>query len=291
MLIRAVCLFVMLVFPVVTLAADSKSSSTDKAAWNKELAKLRREKPDEYVKFHTTATFIAEIVLAELGYGTGPFDGVQDKKTITALREYEKKRGIPVTGDPLSYETFNQLEKDKNIIDYQPVSLPGLHIFTEMWDDGYVSASGTWIISGEKMGWPEQTSKIDCYKNIGKCIEATAIVSGEGDMRVLSVDIDTYEIERWDQHEIVTKPLQFLCTRYVRRFNRLQKSVTGIRSTISNHEGCKGIEASQKYLVLTDGFKVYWELKQNRMKKMQELVQISLGLLKTLEGSSGQKPQ
>ncbi|MFZ2448622.1 MAG: peptidoglycan-binding domain-containing protein [Syntrophobacteraceae bacterium] len=250
-----------------------------------QLAKMKREKPDEYAKLRTSATLMAEMELARLGYEPGPFDGVLDERTKAAIREYEKKRGIPITGDPLSYETTIQLQKDEKTLSHEAAFLSGLSVVTNFWDDGVVSARGTWTISNEKMGEPEQTSKIECYRSWGLCIESTAILQRISGSPSLFNDIDTYEIERWDEKEIVTKPKDFGgCTRYVRRINRLQESVTGIRSTVSNKDICKGVDQDEKYLVLKDGFEVYMEVKMNHGRKVRELMQFSPTVLKTLDG-------
>jgi hypothetical protein len=268
------------------IASDAQKPLPEKAAWDRGLRELQREKPTEYRKMRTTLTAAAQITLAQLGYGTGPFDGILDEKTQSALREYQKNRGLPITGDPLSFETVEQLRADGDAHNYRPTSLPSFHVFTDLWDSGYVSASGTWVISGERLGFPEQTSKINCDRSLRTCTEATAILSGGGGDRRLSVDIDTYEIERWDEHDIATKPLQFGCTRYVTRLNRLQKSVTAIRSTTSNDGMCSGTDRAEKYLVLTDGFKVYWELEQERREKWREITKISPDLLNVLESQA-----
>lgn len=289
MKIRSLAIAVLLLSSAIVFAGELSQQKSEKARWEGELKKLKSENPTEYTKTQTTFTFVAEVLLAELGYGIGPFDGVLDKKMEAALRAYQENRKLPVTGDPLSFETVEQMKKDRDSHNYQPVGLPFLHVFIDLWDAGYVSASGTWIISGEQMGLPEQTSKIDCRRERGICTEATAIVFGEGGERQLSVDIDIYEIERWDTHEVVTKPLQFGCTRYVRRFNRVQKSVTSIRSTISTEDTCKGIDHTEKYLVLSDGFNVYWELQQKQQKKWRELIQISPELVKLLTAPSNLK--
>ena len=264
---------------ICAMGGDIKKPTGDKAAWHLELEKLKREKPAEYEEMRTMSTLLAQVVLAELGYGTGPFDGVLDERTRNALREYENTRRLPIMGDPLSFETNQRLQADQEALHYYSVALPSLQISTSLWDSGYVSAEGTWIISGGEMGEPEQTSKLVCQRPLGTCIEATAVFSGKGDDRLLSLDVDTYEIERWDGVEIITKPLQFGCARYVRRFNRLQKSVTGIRSTTSNEGACKALDLTEKHLVLTDGFKVYWELSQQRLKRRRELLRMSPQLL------------
>jgi hypothetical protein len=252
-----------------------------RAAYQRDLDRIKKD-PKEYESAKLTFTFMTKLTLAALGYGTCPIDGTLDEATTSALLAYQKKRNIPQTGDPMSFETFEQLEADRKIIDFHPLRLPGLVVVTDLWDDGYVSGSGTWVLSIEKTAYPEQTSRINCNEWRRICTEATAIVTGEGDDRFLSIDIETYEIERWDDHELVTKPRApgFGCARYVRRINRNQKTVTGIRSTISNEGICKGVENRELYMTLSDGFKTYRDLLKARNEKWVQSLNVSLDSFK-----------
>jgi hypothetical protein len=280
---------VLVLLPAGSVAAQSVKQTNEKQAFQEELARLRKAEPAEFDKARRVFTLATELLLARLGYGIGPFDGVLDPKTAEALRAYEKARRIPVTGDPLSFETVEAVRRDTAALDENAPSLPPRHVFTDLWDSGYVSASGTWTIVGEEMGMPRQTSKINCDRKVGVCTEATAILTFHDGEPSLSVDIDTYEIERWDQHEVVTKPLQFGCTRYVRRITRLQKAVSGIRSTTSIGDECKGIDQGEKYLVLADGFEVYWRLREAQRAKWRDLMLVTPELLKDLGGPKKQR--
>ena len=288
-IVRAVLLVVVLA-PARSLAAQSVTQTNEKHAFQEELVRLRKGDPGEFEKAKRVFTLATELLLARLGYGVGSFDGVVDPKTAEALRAYEKARGIPVTGDPLSFETVETVRRDTATLDKHPPSLPPRRVFTDLWDTGYVSASGTWTIAGEEMGMPHQTSKINCDRSAGVCTEATAILTFHDGEPSLSVDIDTYEIERWDQHEVVTKPLQFGCTRYVRRITRLQKAVSGIRSTTAAGEDCKGIDQSEKYLVLADGFEVYWKLRERDRAAWRDLILIAPEVLNDL-GAPKKEPK
>jgi len=261
----------------------------ERSEYETELQRLKRDKPTEYENSRRMANLLAQLLLGRLGYGIGPYSGLLDEKTKKALREYQKLRNLPITGDPLSFETFEQINKDMELLDYQPVALPGLHVFLDSWSQGYVSAKGTWVLTNEKMGLPEQASDIHCFRDKRTCTEATAIVSGKGSNRRLTVDTDFYEIERWDEYEIVTKPKEtgFGCTRYVRRFNRVQKSVTGLRSTISTEGACQGVEAKELNTTLSDGFEVYWDLNKNAKKIFGDLMRFSPEALKSVEQKAG----
>jgi hypothetical protein len=52
---------------------------------------------------------------------------------------------------------------------------------------------------------------------------------------------------------------------------------------------CKGVDPKEMYMVLTDGFKVYWELRQDRNKKWRQLLNISPNLLQYLESDKKEK--
>ncbi len=292
MCLRAGMLTILLVFLVATMAQSQPTTDKkrkERSEYETELQRLKRDKPTEYENSRRMANLLAQLLLGRLGYGIGPYSGLLDEKTKKALREYQKLRNLPITGDPLSFETFEQINKDMELLDYQPVALPGLHVFLDSWSQGYVSAKGTWVLTNEKMGLPEQASDIHCFRDRRACTEATAILGGKGSNRSLIVDTDFYEIERWDEYEIVTKPKEtgFGCARYIRRFNRVQKSVTGLRSTISTGAACQGVENKELTMTLSDGFKVYWELNKNAKKIFSDLMRFSPEALKSIEQKAG----
>jgi hypothetical protein len=101
---------------------------------------------------------------------------------------------------------------------------------------------------------------------------------------VLSADIDFYTIERWDKDEIVTKPRKLRCVQYILRFNRTQESVTAIRSTIAQHDICKGVENKELYLELKDGIDVSTNLLIAHQKQRKELYQVTGQALKLFRG-------
>ena len=40
--------------------------------------------------------------------------------------------------------------------------------------DGYVKAAGTWVIEGDRQGFPLQTTEITCKRELKRCSSATA---------------------------------------------------------------------------------------------------------------------
>jgi hypothetical protein len=158
-------------------------------------------------------------------------------------------------------------------LDNRPIGLPSKHVFIDLWDRRYVSAAGTWTIAGEDLASPEQTSRIECHRETGRCTESTAIIDHASSGRLL-----------WDQHELVTKPRQYGCVRYVRRFNRVQGSVTGIRSTTASDGLCKAVDKSEKHLLLADGIEIHLKMLREHTAKQKEI--IAPELWRALEGSS-----
>ena len=274
----------LLVLGVLYTVHVSATTQTDgKEAYYQELLKLKRDKPAEHERQHRLLTFVAQTLLGRLGYDVGPFDGVLGDRAQAALRLYQKNRGLPVTGDPLSFETNKQINADYVALNEQIVSLPQLSVRTDAWDAGYVSAEGTWTIQGEELAWPEQTSRIRCFLGLGICLEATAVIETRpfGTGEHLSVELNTYEIERWDDTELVTKPRHdALCVQHILRISRVQESVTGIRSTVSTEELCKGI--SEKYLVLADGLEWSQKLQKRQAEAWRNLTQVSPSLIEML---------
>ena len=138
-----------------------------------------------------------------------------------------------------------------------PVAMAGLSVSTDLWDKGYVSYEGTWVLEGEKIWAPLQTSTATCNLKDRVCIQSTASVSDN----TLLVNQDTYEISNWDDHIIVYKD-SALCMDSIYTINRDTKQVSGIR--IPNEGKEKICSASNKELRsrLTNGFDVYWDMQK-----------------------------
>ncbi len=290
MYLRTGILTVLLVFSVTTVVQSQPTTDKrrkEQTEYETALQNLKQDNPKEYQNTRQLMILMTQLLLGRLGYGVGPYDGVLNETTKDALREYQKRRKLTVTGDPTSFETFQQVEKDMKSLDNDPVGLPSLFVSLDFWKAGYVSGKGTWILANEKMGWPEQTTQLECRRDQRICTEATAILSRTGGSKSLSVQTSVYEIERWDDHEIVTKPKEsgFGCVRYTLRINRVQKSVTGIRITISTKGPCESMVAKEMYMTLSDGLKVYLDLYRNSKKTMSELMRYSPEMLRSMEQS------
>jgi hypothetical protein len=284
----AIVLVVCLVMAALAQPTPDKERKDRAAAWETALEQLKRDKPKEYDDTKRTATLAVQLLLGRLGYGVGPYTGVLDDTTQAALRAYQHHRPLPVTGDPLSFETFEQLQHDMDVLDYEPVGLPPLTISLSFWDAGHVSGKGTWVGTNGEMAQPEQATDIQCYREQRRCIEATALVTGQGGKRILAVDMKEYEIARWDDHEIVTTPREISggCVRYVLTFHRAQQSVMGQRSPISTTGECVGVEAKDLHMVLSNGITVYVELFKRSKQAARALMRFSPEVIEFMDRPS-----
>jgi peptidoglycan hydrolase-like protein with peptidoglycan-binding domain len=269
---------------IIRAQPASNTEQNERSAYQTALVKMKVEQPEQYEKSRRLATVLAEMMLGRLGYGVGSFDGVLSDNDKAALLRYQAQRGLALTGDPLDFDTTKRLGADLNLLDSIPLPLPRRIVSLNAWNSGWVSAEGTWTIVGDKMASPERTATIQCERGRAICTEAQAIVgNGLGGRYLENVDLNVHEIERWDDKEITTKPLEFGCVRYVLRINRSQQSVTAIRSTTSTEGICKDVTNSEFYLVLSDGGAVYDGLQRTYQETLQ-LMQITPEMSKLITG-------
>lgn len=137
-----------------------------------ETVKEREAEEQEFQKIKANPKRIVSVTqaaLGALGYGTGPFDGNFDRKTADAIRRYQLARNLQETGD-LDVSTMKMAAEDFSEYHKSFPNLPNLHVFTDYWESGYLSARGTWIIEGDRQAHPLQTTEIHCYRDRRQCI-------------------------------------------------------------------------------------------------------------------------
>ncbi len=198
---------------------------------------------------------VAQMLLGQFGYGVGPFDGRYDDKTRRAVKYYQDSNRLPGTGD-LDYRTLKQLTDDADWLDQFPLQLPPFVFHDETWD-ATVSVGGTWILVNGQQSLPLQTTHLECNRKWQYCAESTA-VAGEDNRLVLNVD--HYEIERWDDQEIIASSKDRDCTIDTVRLSRLEKTVTRLR-TPSDSEPCRRSDSQNATLRLESGINIWTDLK------------------------------
>jgi hypothetical protein len=221
--------------------------------------------------------FEAQLTLGRLGYGPGPFEGALDERTKHAIRAYRSDKGLP-SDDDIDRNVINLLREDNRKLDKLQLGLPSFSIDLTDWSN-QVRAQGSWTIIGKDPGVQLQTSEIRCIKSWGYCSDATATIEGAmGESFFspqLSVVVTTYPIERWDQNEIVTKPIDRSCVRYTLRLNKNQHSVLGIRSSLKRSGVCSGVEAEDNHLELAGGEQIVLKRYEDRKALKRNLIRAS----------------
>lgn len=212
-----------------------------------------------------------QTLLGRLGYGV-TFNGTLDEAMQAALRAYQLDRALPATGW-LDLQTLMQARRDEKALDRQVALLPFPTFFGDLWSQ-YVSAGGTWVMENDTQGNALQATEISCYRETMQCVEATAVL-GEGSLApTLNVLVENYGIERWDEHEIVTRPNDKVCVRYVLRINRHLGAVTAIRSTINREGLCQQADTKDIHLRLADGGTISRELMSTREETRRNLTKL-----------------
>lgn len=125
------------------------------------------------------------------------------------------------------------------------------------------TAHGTWVrtdLTGDSIANPLQTSRIKCYRLQAKCIEATAFVSGT----LLDTELHTFDVEKWTADVIVFTD-QDLCATTVYTID-LRTNVVSGAGHLSNQDStlCKmNFKGKDRWsLLLSNGFDVYWKLRE-----------------------------
>jgi hypothetical protein len=110
-------------------------------------------------------------------------------------------------------------------------------VYTGGWDQGFVTASGTWVLDGEKHAFPINMSEIQCFKENSRCYAAGARLSNN----YLVAELDFYNVTKWDNStlEFVTDAR---CVSYVYVINRNTEKLTGRRvAKTTDDPTCKSL--------------------------------------------------
>ncbi len=137
----------------------------------------------------------------------------------------------------------------------QPVALPQYEF--EAADDPekgrVVRSRGTWIA---ELGPPEplQTTTIECRKSSMQCLESAATVVFVGDRGVLESVQTVFDVDRWTDAEIVSKPTPVKCTNRTLVIDVANKHTRSRVSAAEERGACKA--RPEGTLDLVTGFKV-----------------------------------
>ena len=236
-------------------AKDAQQTWKEMQKKNEEYFKELKEKnPAEWNKLHAQDILDAQETLASFGYGT-TFTATLDEKTTEALRVFQKRSGLPVTGD-VDTATVQRLIQDKAELE-RKIPLGPVYTFDDADWKNFIKAEGAWFEQGKEPDakTPVIPAVVECYKSLGLCIQAGVFSEGSETIRLW-----LYEIERWDEYEIVTKPYDLPCGRETMHINRPGKTVLRINTAAyKNSKACTkmfGPPGAESVVRLDDGTKI-----------------------------------
>lgn len=250
-----------------------KEDPAFKAEWDK----LQKSDPKGFEKRKDQFTVMAQMDLAELGYGTS-FTGDLDAGTKEALKGYQTHRGLPATADVDPW-TIDQLRADDELIHQPELFLTPFQFFADRWDDGGFTSNGSWLEDGATD--PEiESSQIECYRDWKLCIDGQAIqLKGFGGGINLVGKFEAYQIKSWDKYEIVAdSAYPSPCERDTLRINRQEKSVTIVSTpAYQNEKTCQDLLGKPKTvdIRLVDGKEISGPLNQKRQDALHFLLKFS----------------
>jgi hypothetical protein len=133
--------------------------------------------------------------------------------------------------------TYQELQKQRSA----PVTLPryAFYIFNNPEKASVVQAFGTWYVADGPIPTETlQTTTIECTKTRLQCVESTAMVS-VSERGFLDSISTVFEVERWTDAEIVTKPEKGRCTTRSISMDLENRLASSVIAAIPDAEKCK----------------------------------------------------
>lgn len=142
-----------------------------------------------------------------------------------------------------------------------PVALPSYEF--EAGSDAargqWVRSRGTWIAE-QGPPQPLQTTTIECRKSSMQCVESAATVVFVSDRGVLESVQTIFDIERWGEAEIATKPAAGRCSSRTLIFDLVNRRARSRVTASEETATCR--QRPESMLELVTGFKVRAEAMQ-----------------------------
>ncbi len=216
----------------------------------------------------------SQIYLGRFGYGIGPFSGKLDQPTQDALRAYQKYVGISETGT-INKETLEHLTDDNRTLDQILPFIPKYRFEDANWEE-MVSAHGTWALANLPVKEALQTSQISCHRKWNLCSVSTAKLAPGYTATLLSYT-NLYEIETWNESEIVTKSAKTgTCVSTILRIRHAEQSITRLTSfERSETDACATVVPREIPMQLADGSQIYRALKQQKNQDAQRILRVN----------------
>jgi hypothetical protein len=128
-----------------------------------------------------------------------------------------------------------------------PVALPNFWFYV-VGEPGRmtIQTHGTWLVTdGPPLRDRLQTSTLECHQARMQCMASTAVVSMHGGSFLESFPRN-YEIETWNEREIITKPVMTDCSSHVVTLNLVDRGVSAVTSLLPDKSDCKEVARKLK---------------------------------------------
>ena len=146
--------------------------------------------------------------------------------------------------------TYRELQMLRKV----PVALPSYQFeVTGDADKAAVETRGTWIAEKGPAA-PLQTTMIECRKAGMQCQESSAVLVFVSGSAVMESAHTTFDVDRWDDTEIVTKPVRGPCVERTLVLNLVEKRARSRFSQSAADGKCD--QAPERVLELVAGYKV-----------------------------------
>jgi hypothetical protein len=132
--------------------------------------------------------------------------------------------------------TYQELQKQRSA----PVVLPhyAFYVVDDAEGGSVVKVYGTWYVAdGPTPAGFLQTTSIECRKMRLQCVESTAVVS-VGEHGFLDTIPTVFEVERWTDDEVVTKPAPGRCTTRTIRMDLVNRLASSIIAAVPDAGKC-----------------------------------------------------
>lgn len=248
-------------------AAVLASDTSDTAELLRELRRLRDTAGPRFDSLSTILTITVQMHLGKLGFQPGPFTGEIGTDTRAAIRRFEEARGLSTTGNLFTLATLSALRAEMDRVEtLERAPGPNLPTFGDaLWSQGYATVEGEWLSSPMESA-SQDAVRIECVRDTWSCDILYARL-GRGGTHRLWADKEAYQIASWDRAEIVSRPLDYPCARYFLRINRVQKTATLVRSTLSTTGSCSHMTPADITTHLAT-----WEESNERHRRLQHEV-------------------
>ena len=133
--------------------------------------------------------------------------------------------------------TYQELQRQRSA----PVILPSyaFYIADNPEKASLVQAIGTWYVAdGPTLTEILQTTTIECRKTRLQCVESTAVVS-VSEKGFLDSTSTVFEVERWTDDAIVTKPEKGRCTTRIISMDLVNRLASSVIAAIPDADKCE----------------------------------------------------